>query len=103
MKTHRVVGFTIFNKKTGQELATLPLTIPIGATVEAYKKQDTISVGVGRKRRRRLMNIDKELLREQYNFIASYAWREGQEPEQITGILNLLEALLEEEKGNENA
>lgn len=49
------------------------------------------------------MNIDKELLREQYNFIASYAWREGQEPEQITGILNLLEALLEEEKGNENA
>lgn len=38
MKTHRVVGFTIFNKKTGQELATLPLTIPIGATVEAYEK-----------------------------------------------------------------
>ena len=38
MKTHRVVGFTIFNKETGQELATLPLTIPIGATVEAYEK-----------------------------------------------------------------
>jgi len=38
MKTHRVVGFTIFNKETGQELATLPLTIPIGQTVEAYKR-----------------------------------------------------------------
>lgn len=43
------------------------------------------------------MNIDKELLKEQYDFLVSYAWREGYEPEQVTGILNLLEALLEEE------
>ena len=34
----KVTGFTIFNKATGQKLATLPLTIPIGATVEAYQK-----------------------------------------------------------------
>lgn len=34
----RVVGFIIFNQETGQKLATLPLTIPIGATVEAYEK-----------------------------------------------------------------
>jgi len=38
MKTHNVIGFTIYNKETGQELATLPLTIPIGTTVEAYKR-----------------------------------------------------------------
>ncbi len=31
-------GFIIFNKQTGQKLATLPLTIPIGATVEAYER-----------------------------------------------------------------
>ena len=34
----KVTGFTIFNKATGQKLATLPLTIPIGATVEAYER-----------------------------------------------------------------
>jgi len=34
----RVVGFIIFNKETGKEMARLPLTIPIGATVEAYEK-----------------------------------------------------------------
>ena len=34
----RVSGFTIFDKKTGKELATLPLTIPIGSTVKAYEK-----------------------------------------------------------------
>jgi hypothetical protein len=33
-----VRGFIIFNKQTGQKLATLPLTIPIGATVEAYER-----------------------------------------------------------------
>ena len=35
----RVIGFTIYEKNTGKELATLPLTIPIGQTVEAYKKE----------------------------------------------------------------
>ena len=34
----KVRGFTIFNKVTGEKLATLPLTIPIGATVEAYER-----------------------------------------------------------------
>jgi hypothetical protein len=34
----RVIGFIIFDKETGKELATLPLTIPIGSTVEAYEK-----------------------------------------------------------------
>ena len=33
-----VNGFIIFNKETGEKLATLPLTIPIGSTVEAYEK-----------------------------------------------------------------
>jgi hypothetical protein len=34
----KVRGFVIFNKVTGEKLATLPLTIPIGATVEAYER-----------------------------------------------------------------
>ena len=34
----RVKGFIIFNQETGQKMATLPLTIPIGSTVEAYEK-----------------------------------------------------------------
>jgi hypothetical protein len=34
----RVTGFTIFDKVTGNKLATLPLTIPIGSTVEAYER-----------------------------------------------------------------
>jgi len=33
-----VEGFTIYEKETGQVFATLPLTIPIGSTVEAYEK-----------------------------------------------------------------
>jgi hypothetical protein len=41
-----VKGFTIFDKETGQKLATLPLTIPIGATVEAYER-DGYSVSWG--------------------------------------------------------
>ena len=35
---NNVEGFVIFNKETGQKLATLPLTVPIGSTVEAYEK-----------------------------------------------------------------
>ena len=35
----RVEGFIIYNKETGQRLATLPLAISIGATVEAYEKE----------------------------------------------------------------
>jgi len=35
----KVTGFTIFNKATGQKLATLPLSIPIGSTVDAYRRE----------------------------------------------------------------
>jgi hypothetical protein len=34
----KVKGFNIYDRETGQKLATLPLTIPIGSTVEAYEK-----------------------------------------------------------------
>ena len=33
-----VTGFIIYNQITGQKMATLPLTIPIGSTVKAYQK-----------------------------------------------------------------
>jgi hypothetical protein len=33
-----VIGFTVFNKITGKEMATLPLTIPIGSTIKAYER-----------------------------------------------------------------
>lgn len=35
---NEVRGFTIYEKETGRGLATLPLTIPIGATVEGFEK-----------------------------------------------------------------
>ena len=47
-----------------------------------------------------MSHIDKELLRKQYNFLASYQWKENQEPMEVTGILNLLEELLDEKEGN---
>lgn len=31
-------GFIVFDKTTGKPLATLPLTIPIGSTIEAYEQ-----------------------------------------------------------------
>jgi hypothetical protein len=34
----RVTGFYILDKVTGNKLATLPLTIPIGSTIEAYER-----------------------------------------------------------------
>jgi hypothetical protein len=30
-------GFSVLDKTTGKKLATLPLTIPIGATVEGFQ------------------------------------------------------------------
>ncbi len=30
-------GFSILDKTTGEKLATLPLTIPIGSTVDGFK------------------------------------------------------------------
>jgi hypothetical protein len=38
-KMSKVKGFNIYDSETGQKLATLPLTIPIGSTVEAYKRE----------------------------------------------------------------
>ena len=35
----KVTGFIIFDRVTGRKFATLPLSIPIGATVEAYKRE----------------------------------------------------------------
>ena len=37
-KMDSVNGFIIFDKVTGNKFATLPLTVPIGATVEAYER-----------------------------------------------------------------
>ena len=34
----KVAGFVIFDKTTGGVLATLPLTIPIGVTVDGFKQ-----------------------------------------------------------------
>jgi len=45
-----------------------------------------------------IMKIDLELLRDQIKFLYSYAWREQGIPEEIVGIINLLEAIEEEEK-----
>ncbi len=41
------------------------------------------------------MNVDKELLKEQITFLYSYAWREQGIPEEIVGVINLLEAIEE--------
>lgn len=35
----KVKGFNIYDSETGQKLATLPLTIPIGSTVKAYERE----------------------------------------------------------------
>lgn len=35
---NEINGFTIYEKETGKGLATLPLTLPIGATLEGFKK-----------------------------------------------------------------
>ena len=43
------------------------------------------------------MNIDVYLLREQIGFLDSYPWREQAELEYVQGIINLLEAILDEE------
>lgn len=36
---NKIKGFTIFNSVTGEHLAILPLTVPIGSTVEAYENE----------------------------------------------------------------
>lgn len=43
--------------------------------------------------------IDKELLKEQLKFLSEYPWREQGIPEEVVGIMNLIESLLEEDNG----
>ena len=45
--------------------------------------------------------IDKELLKEQYRYLVEYPWREGYVPEQVEGILNLIDSIILEGEGNE--
>jgi hypothetical protein len=47
------------------------------------------------------MNIDIALLREQIEFLDNYSWRERKDIEFVQGIINLLDAVLDEELGNE--
>ncbi len=43
------------------------------------------------------MKVDKRLLQEQIKFLYSYAWREQDTPDEIVGVINLLEAIEEDE------
>lgn len=42
------------------------------------------------------LNIDVDLLREQIAFLDNYPWRDGM-PEEVIGIINLLDAVLDDE------
>lgn len=48
--------------------------------------------------RRRVMKVDKELLVEQIKFLYSYPWREQGIPEEVVGVINLLEAIEESDE-----
>ncbi len=37
MNTEKVKGFTVYEKETNRKLATLPLTVSIGSTLDAYQ------------------------------------------------------------------
>jgi len=43
------------------------------------------------------MRIDVEQLRKQIEFLDSYPWREGYVPEEVEGVLHLLDAVLDRE------
>ena len=43
------------------------------------------------------MIIDIALLREQIEFLNSYPWREGYVPDEVEGIINLLDTVLDQE------
>lgn len=45
------------------------------------------------------MKVDRELLVQQIKFLYSYPWREQGIPDEVVGVINLLEAI--EEKGDE--
>ena len=42
------------------------------------------------------MKVDKELLVQQIKFLYSYPWREQGTPDEVVGVINLLEAIEEE-------
>jgi hypothetical protein len=41
------------------------------------------------------MNVDKELLTQQIKFLYSYPWRDQGIPDEVVGVINLLEAIEE--------
>lgn len=45
------------------------------------------------------MNIDTQLLREQIEYLVEYPWRYGIFPNQVEGIVNMLEAILDQKEG----
>lgn len=45
------------------------------------------------------MDIDVELLRKQRNFLLEYPWRENVFPEEVDGVINLLDHILDVEEG----
>lgn len=45
------------------------------------------------------MNIDTQLLREQIEYLVEYPWRYGIFPNQVEGIVNMLEAILDQREG----
>jgi hypothetical protein len=47
------------------------------------------------------MRIDVTLLKEQIAFLDNYPWRNSVMPEEIIGIVNLLDAILDEEDKND--
>ena len=47
------------------------------------------------------MKVDKELLVSQIKFLYAYPWREQGIPDEIVGVINLLEAIEEGESADE--
>lgn len=45
------------------------------------------------------LKIDVELLRKQRNFLLGYPWRDAKFPEEIEGLVNLLDEILDLEEG----
>ena len=45
------------------------------------------------------LEIDIELLRNQRNFLLEYPWRENGIPEEVEGLINLLDHILDVKEG----
>lgn len=43
------------------------------------------------------MNVNVDMLRQQIEFLDKYPWREGFVPEEVEGVLNLLDTILDKE------